>query len=419
MSHHAGVHAVHAGRRITWMEGDDPMTRQTCTGLITALLVAGTTSTIAGPQDIPADPISNDAVDREPTVIVDAPDPTRSESEFGRQLRDAHAEWTARVRAEQARIDRYQLRNFFGDRVQLEHVAYVVNEIEFIDGIDVGMEDFSRWSGEGHEFCIVDITVNNASQMSNIAGLAQCVLVDAAGNRYPVDEDATFALKLDYKKTLKRPVTFRWRLDRIQPGIPGRAQLVFRIPDAAARTKLGLDIIRQDDSVLVRLEERPADDPPRVERPETATWWIGDPQARRPKPAVIRRGPEEWLPLTKSAHLVTGFVFQDDLGDGRDPAPDEGIYLRVDSLFENRTGTPVKRAGTSTYTITAEDGRIFRTVRIETPDSIPAWATVTRQSFFLLPHSAAEGRLDLLIYQPVWNFTEQASDTYGWINLKR
>ena len=395
------------------------MTGQRCTGLLAALLLVGTTPTVACLQDLPADPLSDDAAALEPPVTGDGAAPLPSESEFSRELKDAHAEWTARVRAEQARIDRYQLRNFFGDRVQLEHVTYVVNEIEFIDGIDVGMEDFSQWAGEGHVFCVVDITVNNASLMSNIAGLAQCVLVDAAGNRYPVDEDAILALKLKYKKTLKRPVTFRWRLDRIQPGIPGRAQLVYRIPDAAARTDLSLDIIRQDDSVLVRLEERPADDPPRVERPETASWWIGDPLARRPKPAVIRRGPEEWLPLTKSAHLVTGFVFQDDLGDGRAPAPEEGMYLRIDSLFENRTGTPVKRAGTSTYLVTDEDGRIFQTVRIETPDSIPGWATVTRQSFFLLPLSAVEGRLDLLIYQPVWNFTEQKSVTYGWINLKR
>ena len=395
------------------------MTGRRCTGLLAALLLAGITLKADGSQVTPEDPPSDRPVDREPAVTDEATGPPQSEDEFRQLFESAHAEWTAKVRAEQARIDRYQLRNFFGDRVQLEHVTYVVNEIEFIDEIDVGIDDFSQWAGEGHVFCVVDITVNNASQMSNIAGLAQCVLVDAAGNRYPVDEDAILALKLKYKKTLKRPVTFRWRLDRIQPGIPGRAQLVFRIPEEATQTDLGLEIVRQKDSVLVRLEERPADDPPRVERPATASWWIGNPLERRPKPTVIELGIDEWLRLTKSAHLITGIQFQEDLGDGRAPAPDEGLYLRIDSLFENPTPVELSFKGTSTFLVTAEDGRMFTPVRIEGPAKIPPSAAVTQQSFFLLPLSAVEERLDLLIYQPVWNFTEQKSDTYGWINLKR
>ena len=40
------------------------------------------------------------------------------------------------------------------------------------------------------------------------------------------------------------------------------------------------------------------------------------------------------------------------------------------------------------------------------------------ESFFLLPVSIVDDRLDLLIYQPLWGFTEPSPDTYGWIKLK-
>lgn len=394
------------------------MTRQRCTGLLAALLLAGITPKADGFQDTPEDPPSGGAVERAPAVTDETTGPPQSENEFRQRLNDAHAEWTAKVRAEQARIDRYQLRNFFGDRVQLEHVAYVVNEIEFLDEIDVGMDDFSQRAGEGHVFCIVDMTVNNVSDMSNIASLGQSILIDAAENRYPVDEDAIFALKLKYKKTLKRPVTFHWRIGRLQPGIPGRAQLVYRMPADAAQTDLGLEIVRRKDSVLVRLEERPEDDPPRVKRPVTASWWIGEPIRGRPKPARIKQGLNEWLSLKKSAHVITGIDFQDDLGSRRSLAPEEGIYLRIDSILENTTDVERNSKGTSSFVVSAENGRLYRPVRVEVPTRVPGRETVTMKSFFLLPVSIVEGRLDLLIYQSVWDLSEPGADTYGWINLK-
>ena len=394
------------------------MTGRRCPGLLAALLLAGITLRADGFQDTLEDPPSGGALEREPAVTDETTGPPRSEDEFRQRLNDAHAEWTAKVRAEQARIDRYQLRNFFGDRVQLEHVAYVVNEIEFIDEIDVGMEDFSQRAGEGHVFCIVDMTVNNVSDISNIASLGQSILIDAGENRYPVDEDAIFALKLKYKKTLKRPVTFHWRIGRLQPGIPGRAQLVYRIPADAAQTDLGLEIVRRKDSVLVRLEERPEDDPPRVERPVTASWWIGEPIRGRPKPVRIKQGLNEWLSLTKSAHVITGIDFQDDLGSRRSLAPEEGIYLRIDSILENSTDVERNSKGTSSFVVSAENGRLYRPVRVEVPTRVPGRETVTMKSFFLLPVSIVEGRLDLLIYQSVWDLSEPGADTYGWINLK-
>jgi hypothetical protein len=417
-SHLAGVHAVHAGRRFTGTEGETPMTGQRRTGLLAALLLAGSTLHAGAFQDTPEDPPSDSTVESDPAVTEAGADPAPPESELTQELRTAHAEWTARVQAEQADIDRYQPRNFLGDRVQLEWITYVVNEVEFVDLIDAGVEEYTQRAEEGQVFCIVDITLNNVSGISNIGHLTRCSLIDEAGSRYALDEDAILALKFEYARTSKRPVTFHWRAGRLQPGVPVRAQVVYRIPEEAARGDLVLEIPKQKMTVQVRLEVRPEDDPPRLERPATAHWSLQDGISKRPKPARISMGLNEWVSLTKSAHLVTGIEFQDDLGSRRSMAPEEGIYLRVDTIFENKTEQEVSFRGTAGLVVSAEDGRRYRPVRIDVPAKIPAWKTVTMESFFLLPASIADDRLDLLAYQPVWTLTHASPDTYGWINLK-
>ncbi|MCH2145473.1 MAG: hypothetical protein MK082_10070, partial [Phycisphaerales bacterium] len=109
----------------------------------------------------------------------------------------------------------------------------------------------------------------------------------------------------------------------------------------------------------------------------------------------------------------------DDLGSRRTIAPEEGIYLRIDSILENPTEHERNCKGMSRFVVSAANGRMYRPVRIDVPAKVSAWDTVTMKSFFLLPRSVVDERLDLLVSQPAWNVTEPSPDTYGWINLKR
>ena len=395
------------------------MSRPRLISLLFGALLAGTTLEAVGFQAGP-DNTGNEIIDQlDPPEEPAASEPPRTRENFRERLRDAHAEWLAGLMAEQAKIDRYQTRNFLGDRVQLEFVTYVVNEIEFVDLIDAGMDEYTQQAGEGYVYCIVDITLNNVSGISKIAHLTQCALLDAEGSRYAPDEDAIFALKMEYGRTLKRPVTFHWRADRLQPEVPVQAQLVFQIPEGMTEEDLGLEIPRPHGKVLVRLEERPEDDSPRVDRPASAYWSLQDGIPKQPKPASIELRLNDWLNLTKSVHVITGIEYQDDLGSRRTIAPEEGIYLRIDSILENPTENERNCKGMSKFVVSAANGRMYRPVRIDVPAKVPAWDTVSMKSFFLLPKSVVDERLDLLVSQPAWNVTEPSPDTYGWINLKR
>ena len=96
------------------------MTGRRCTWLLAALLFAGTTPEADGFQGAPEDPRPDVPVERDPAVIKDLTDPNLTKEAFSRTYASLEAEWNALVSAEQAKIDRYQVRNFLGERVHTE-----------------------------------------------------------------------------------------------------------------------------------------------------------------------------------------------------------------------------------------------------------------------------------------------------------
>ena len=392
------------------------MTRPHCTWLLAALLLAGTTPEADGFQGTPEDPPSDSAVERDPALTKEWTDPTLTREEFGRKFQNAEAEWNALVSAEQAKIDRYQARNFLGERVQLGFVTYVVNEIDFLDVIVARQDALTQQAWEGHVFCVVDITLDNVSENSSTTNLSGCHLVDEAGDRHYPNQEAILALKTG--TSWKRRMTFHWRGQVLQPGVPVHAQLVFQLPEASKHEALSLDIATRDARVLVRLENRPEDEPPRVERPEDPTWRVSIWKEKYPRPAEIELGLNDWLFLTRSVHVIKSIEFQETIDDTGSRAPEQGIYLRIDSMIENPTDEDRRCRGTSSFDVVTVDGRRYDPVRVDAPIDVPPRGSVAKRSFFLLPRSCVDARLDLLVSQPASNLTEPSPDTYGWINLK-
>ena len=87
-------------------------------------------------------------------------------------------------------------------------------------------------------------------------------------------------------------------------------------------------------------------------------------------------------------------------------------------MIENPTDETRRCRGTSSFDVVTEDGRRYDPVRVEAPIDVPPRGSVAKRSFFLLPRSCVDARLDLLVAQPASNLTEPSPDTYGWINLK-
>ena len=392
------------------------MTGQHCTGLLAALLLAGPAPEADGFQDTPEDPPSGGAVERDPALTKEWTDPTLTREEFSKKFANVEAEWFALVNAEQAKVDRYQARNFLGDLVQLGFITYVVNEIAFLDAIVSRQDALTQQAREGYVFCVVDITLDNVSESSRLANLGRCHLVNEAGDRYYPAQEAILALKTG--TSWKRRMTFHWRGQMLQPGLPVHAQLVFRLPEASKHEALSLDIATQKARVLVELENRSEDDPPRVERPAPPTWRVSIWPEKYPRPAEIELGLNDWLFLTRSVHVIKSIEFQEKLDDTGSRAPEQGIYLRIDSMIENPTDETQRCRGTSSFDVVTEDGRRYDPVRVEAPIDVPPRGSVAKRSFFLLPRSCVDARLDLLVSQPASNLTEPRPDTYGWINLK-
>ena len=156
-----------------------------------------------------------------------------------------------------------------------------------------------------------------------------------------------------------------------------------------------------------------------MEPPAPPTWRVSIWREKYPRPAEIERGLNDWLFLTRSVHVIKGIEFLETLDDIRGRAPEQGIYLRIESMIENPTDEVRRCRGTSSFDVVTEDGRRYDPVRVDVPINVPPGGTVTKQSFFLLPRSSVDARLDLLIAQPASNLTAPNPDTYGWINLQR
>ena len=382
--------------------------------LIPLLLAALLTGTVLAADDTEKTPKDF------PTGILDPEtqpnEQPRNKKELRARLAAAAANWNAMVEAEQAKINPYQVRNFLGDRVQLAYVTYFVNGIRFTDLIDTGTTKYTQKAANGMVFCIVDITLESVSKITDNASLAGCELVCGADKRYQPNEMAIFALKID--KSNKKLTTFNWSLDKLQPGVPVDAQLVFEIPDESANGAMSLDITRREAKVSVRLEDRPKDDPPRKKRPATATWPISDRLPREPKPGRMELGLQEPLMLKQSVHVIDGIAFKEDADTSEGRAPEQGIYLCIESTIKNRIERESNPRTAASYVLRTEDGWMYRPVHIDIPAKVPALGTVTRRSVFLLPKACADGGLDLLVYQAVPTFQEPTTETYGWFKLK-